>query len=268
MVASGAALQFSGGVTYSSAEPLTLAGGSIAVPAGGGSNSFAGPVTLTTATGGISVADGAALTLLGNINGARGLNVDAGSSGAMTFSGAIGNATPIASIAAAGGSLAFGAVKTTGSQSYDAGTIAFNGALMGSTITAHAAAGMTFDGAVNATGAILAVADAGDITIGAAASLSSGASGNAIVLAASSGNFVNNAGASALTAASGRWLVYASDPAASTFGALASGNVPLWGSTYAGTPPASVAQTGNRYVFAIPRDAYLHLRQPDQDLRR
>lgn len=75
-------------------------------------------------------------------------------------------------------------------------------------------------------------------------------SANAPVLAAS-GKFVNNSGASAVTATGGsRWLIYSNAPGTDTFGNLNSNNTAIWGATYASLPPASVAETGNRYIFA------------------
>ena len=76
-------------------------------------------------------------------------------------------------------------------------------------------------------------------------------SGNSVVLAAT-GNFINNQGSNAIQVVAGtaRWLVYSSAPAGDTFGNLDSGNTAIWGNTYATLPPASVTQTGNRYIFA------------------
>ena len=74
--------------------------------------------------------------------------------------------------------------------------------------------------------------------------------GTGTAVLAAGGNFINNAGANAIaTSGDGRWLVYSTDPAANTFGGLASGNTALWNKTYAGYPPASVVETGNRYLF-------------------
>nr|WP_066477445.1 MBG domain-containing protein [Bosea sp. WAO] len=73
-------------------------------------------------------------------------------------------------------------------------------------------------------------------------------SGDSIVIAANR-SFQNLVGANALNAA-GRWLVYAIGPGVNTFGNLDSGNSAVWNASYATLPPASVAQTGNRYLFA------------------
>ncbi|MCX7185433.1 MAG: YDG domain-containing protein [Nitrosospira sp.] len=100
--------------------------------------------------------------------------------------------------------------------------------------------------ATSSLGTLTARTLTGDLTL--AGSITASGSGNAIVLAAG-GNFINNAGSSALTPGTGRWLVYSSNPATDTFGGLASGNLALWNQSYAGNPPAGIAQTGNRYLF-------------------
>ena len=105
---------------------------------------------------------------------------------------------------------------------------------------------------LSASGAVtLQTSAAHDITLNSA--ITSGAAGNAVVLA-SGRDFINgaNAGAVDLTnPGSTRWLVYSSDPATDDFGsaALASGNAPLWNTTYSATPPSNVP-SGNRYIFA------------------
>ncbi len=104
-------------------------------------------------------------------------------------------------------------------------------------------------GAFSVNGAISAVAG-GNVTLSGA--LSAAGAGNAIVIAAG-GNFLNTAGAAALSTTSGRWLVYSADPALNTFGGLASSNGGLWSHTYAGNAPASISQTGNRYLFTSGR---------------
>ena len=82
--------------------------------------------------------------------------------------------------------------------------------------------------------------------------MTSSAAGNGIVLNTGTGNFINNAGAAALTAnGGGRWLIYSVSPALDTFGGLNSANLALWGKTYATYAPASVVETGNRYLFSL-----------------
>jgi hypothetical protein len=99
-------------------------------------------------------------------------------------------------------------------------------------------------GAITASGTVLATAG-GNLTL--AGDVASSAGGNAIVLAAGPGGAFLNPAARTLSAPSGRWLVYSTDPAANTFGGLASGQQALWNRSY----PAAVAETGNRYAFAI-----------------
>jgi len=85
--------------------------------------------------------------------------------------------------------------------------------------------------------------------------ISSGASGNAVVLAAG-GKFINNVGASAinLSGTDARWLIYSADPSLDYFGnacdVLASGNKAIWNTTFETLSPESVTQSGNRYLFS------------------
>ena len=91
----------------------------------------------------------------------------------------------------------------------------------------------------------------GDILIGAAGSVSSAATGNALTLV-SGRNFINNAGAGALDAsdANGRWLVYSADPASDTLGGL-NRDFKRYNKTYAGYAPDSVTETGNGFLYAV-----------------
>ena len=89
-------------------------------------------------------------------------------------------------------------------------------------LVANGGGAITLDGAISATGA-----------------------GNSVVLVGDS--FTNNAGAAAINAGTGRFLVYANQFSDVTDGGLAAGN--FYGTTYAATPPASVAPTGSRFIF-------------------
>ena len=57
-------------------------------------------------------------------------------------------------------------------------------------------------------------------------------------------------GATAVQAGSGRWLIYSDGPAGNTFGNLVSGEYALWGHSITTHPPASIIETGHRYLFA------------------
>ncbi|NML42775.1 filamentous hemagglutinin N-terminal domain-containing protein [Ramlibacter sp. G-1-2-2] len=73
---------------------------------------------------------------------------------------------------------------------------------------------------------------------------------NSIVLAANSYS-VGASGGLAIDPST-RWLAYVAGPlAGNNFGTLQSNNLALWGRTYAGSPPESVTETGNRYLFAF-----------------
>lgn len=88
VVSNGAALGFQGGVNYASAEPLTISGGggggSGALYAVSGSNTFAGPITLA-ADSTIGVAASLSLTLNGAIGG--GFSLTKAGSGRLALAG-------------------------------------------------------------------------------------------------------------------------------------------------------------------------------------
>ena len=67
------------------------------------------------------------------------------------------------------------------------------------------------------------------------------------IVAALNGYFENAGGAQAIQATSGSWLVYAKDPAASSFNALWSNNVPLANMSYEAATSSGVS--GNLYAF-------------------
>jgi len=103
----------------------------------------------------------------------------------------------------------------------------------------------TVNGDIN----LLADGAGGNVTLASGTQLRAALGGNIAVAAGA--NFVNNAGGNALaTSGGGRWLVYSSAVGADTFGGLASGNLAVWNKTYASYLPGSVAETGNRYLFA------------------
>ena len=87
----------------------------------------------------------------------------------------------------------------------------------------------------------------GDIAMAAASTITSTATGNAIILA-SGHNFTNAGGASPLTAASGRWLIYSTNPASDTLGGLTSG-FRRFSCSYGGSCP-SVPANGNGFLYS------------------
>ena len=83
----------------------------------------------------------------------------------------------------------------------------------------QASGDFTIDEALNSADRIQ-IESGGDLTISSAGSITSSASGDAIILAAN-GSFINDAGASAVTATDGRWLIYSQasgDPGAAPTG--------------------------------------------------
>ena len=96
------------------------------------------------------------------------------------------------------GTLSAGTLTATGDTItlIGAGAIIDTGAITAGLILGQAAANVTLNGTVSATGA-----------------------GDSLVLVAG-GNFINNTGVSALAAGAGRWLVYSTNPALDTRGGL------------------------------------------------
>jgi filamentous hemagglutinin family protein len=89
------------------------------------------------------------------------------------------------------------------------------------------------------------------------APVSSTATGTAVTLAAAT-SFVNLAGPNALRTPNGRWLIYSSTPDADAFGGLQSGNLALWGESFAPAPDSRVtASNGNRFAFTTLQQAVL-----------
>ena len=87
----------------------------------------------------------------------------------------------------------------------------------------------------------------GNLTIASGGSITSSASGDAVVLSATQ-NFINNSGSGAMTlTGGGRFLIFSAAPAGDTFGGLDSGNTAIWNKT----DPASISASGNRYIFAL-----------------
>jgi filamentous hemagglutinin family protein len=70
--------------------------------------------------------------------------------------------------------------------------------------------------------------------------------GDAVVLSAANLLAGSTAG---ISTPSGRWLVYLATQDGNDFGALSSGHYALWGHTFAANPPATIADSGNRYLF-------------------
>ncbi|WP_373531313.1 beta strand repeat-containing protein [Vampirovibrio sp.] len=101
----------------------------------------------------------------------------------------------------------------------------------------------------NGSKSILLRALSGDLTLNGGTTLTSTATGNAIVLAAGN-NLINSAGASALSAANGRWLVYSSNPANNTLGGL-TGFTKRYNRTFGGNAPGTIAENGNVMMYSL-----------------
>jgi len=156
-------------------------------------------------------------------------------SGGVTFDGAVGNVTPLTSLATWGSTtIAGGFVKTTGAQTYNSavtlgantnlsstgGSIAFGSTISGgiTSVTLDAGNNITFGNAVS-LGKLLAMAG-GDVTI--EGTVTAADAGDAVVLVAGN-SFLNNAGAHAISVPSGgKYLVYSVEPSLDAFGGLTS----------------------------------------------
>ena len=252
-----------GNIVILEADAVTLgtvsSGGSITI-----TNSAAGNITLGTVAGGIVTAASTVniAAAAGNIvDGTGGLftNISVDTGHAVTLSAAaltgihVATNTPGTYSPAAGVTEVtdanIGAVTSVGGvlRIYSPGNLTASGTITaGGDAQLNAPGYVTVNGIATTTGAFTATAG-GALTLGG--TISANGTGNAVVLAGSS--FINSAGASAITTpGGGRWLVYSSAPSADTFDLLSSGNLALWNKTYAGYPPASVSESGNRYLFA------------------
>ncbi len=104
-------------------------------------------------------------------------------------------------------------------------------------------------GAVSITGIGGSGSDNHGIQLEHDAVVTSNATGDAVVLS-TPGTFANFTGANAVSAPNGRWLIYSNSPGGNLYGGLVSGQQALYGRTITSHPPASVTETGNRYIFA------------------
>ncbi|MFM8724414.1 MAG: hypothetical protein ACKON9_04735, partial [Planctomycetaceae bacterium] len=135
------------------AEAITFAAGTITT---GATQSYTGNVTLGTDV----TLNAAGVSFSGTINGTHSLTVN--SSAATTFSGQIGNTSPLTSlITDAAGTTTLSGVATTGSQTYN------DSVSLGGTYTTTNA-NITFAQAVTVTGDTTLAAGSGTITLGAA----------------------------------------------------------------------------------------------------
>jgi filamentous hemagglutinin family protein len=226
------------GVTQAAATTVNAGAGTVTVDGNDGAIAFAGSTTTTSASAAAVLFRDAATVALGNVSAANGTLV-LGLGGADALSGAV---TQTAGTTITAGGLA----GVTGANVTLANANDFTGpaGLVSSGNVAINDVNALSVGAITASGTVLATAG-GNLTL--AGDVNSSAGGNAIVLAAGPGGAFLNPAARTLSAPGGRWLVYSTDPAANTFGGLASGQQALWNRSY----PAAVAETGNRYVFAI-----------------
>ncbi len=231
-VADGATLLINSVVIGNEAVSINGTGvGRLGALQGSGTASLAGAVAASTSA---TVGGSGGLTL-GALTIADGQTLTLGTGGAL-------NLTTGATSGVGGGASSNLTVNTAGTATLGA---------VGTDIGAvNVAAADTTLNAVTAN--TMAVVDSGANGVTLDGVLTANANNDATALVIAAGQFTNNVGAGALATPNGssRWLVYTATPASNTFGGLASGNQALWNKTYAGYAPASVVETGNRYLFS------------------
>ena len=183
IVNSGGALAFSGGINYSTAEPMTITGsgpaGNGAIDNLSGSNSFAGAISLVAGPT-VTATTGTTLTLGGTISGTGGLIVGGGSnSGTLVLSGTS---------------------TYSGTTTLDSGTLEVDGFIADSS-TVTVSSGATLDG----TGAVGSAVVDGSVDPGnathptgtltaSAANFSAGGNYTAMIAGASASNLLSLTG--------------------------------------------------------------------------
>ncbi len=190
VISNGAALGFSGGVSYSTTEPLTVAGagvgGSGVLYAVSGNNSFAGPITLA-ADSTVGVGSGLGLTLGGTISG--GYNLAKSGAGTLTLA-AVNNYSGHTLVQA--GRLIVAANNSLGTIA--AGTVVSNGAALGVQANYSAAEPLTLSGSgISGSGALYAVSGSnifgGPVTLAADSAIGVDTGLGLVLNNAISGNF-------------------------------------------------------------------------------
>lgn len=253
---------------------LTVAGGGITVQGGGASASASGPgsnAASENANASITVTGAMTLNIGGGLSMANG-SAGASGPGATASADALISAGSTVTVSAdamgiAGSLISTGGLMTlmplTAGYGIDLGTetagqLSLTALELGRISAAQLTIGSSTTGAIAISDSFtrsepLSLISNADITLNTGFAITSAATGNAVVLAAG-GNFINNAGAGAISltgAGSPRWLIYSPNPASNTFGGLDSGNTAIWNTTHTGMPPASVTQTGKRYLFGF-----------------
>jgi len=250
---------------------LTVAGGNLTVQGGSASasaNGLGSNVATENANAGITVTGAMTLSIGGGLSMANGSARASGSGAAASADASVSagsTMTVTADVMDIGGTLTSTGGMTlapfTASYGIDLGTemagqLSLTALELGNISAAQLTVGSGTAGAIVVSDSFtrsepLSLVSGADITLNSGLAITSAATGNAVVLAAG-GNFINNAGSGAISlTGGGRWLVYSVNPASNTFGNFDSGNSAIWNTTYAVTPPASVTQTGNRYLFSF-----------------
>lgn len=108
--------------------------------------------------------------------------------------------------------------------------------------------GLTVDGSFHLDGGVFTLSTPGGLILAPGTRITT--TNQNIYLGSTDGSFTNQAGVLALQpGGTGRFLVYSDDPANLTADGLVAN--PVYNKTWTGNPPASLTQTGNRFVYSL-----------------
>ncbi len=235
---SGPMLLAGAGVTQAAITTANAGTGTLTVDGNDGAITLSGSLTTTNATAGAVVIRDAASASLSNVSAVNG-TVVLGQAGVDNISGGVTQAVGTAITAAGLAGNVGGNVTLANANDFTGAA----GVQAGGNVRLNDVNALSV-GPITAGGTVLATAG-GNLTLGG--NITASGAGDAVVLVAGTGAAFLNSGANGISTPSGRWLVYSNDPAADSFGGLASGQQALWNRSY----PTAVPEAGNRYVFAI-----------------
>lgn len=230
---SGDTIAINANINAANSGSLTLMPGSVAA-----ADSSTGAVTLaigrTITVNTLSIEK----SLLASSNGAD--------IGAITLAGAV-NASVVELVRNSGG--VTGDITLTNAAN-QIGTLRGTGAnapITGALRVNDSAGGLILDGNLSGITGAVEIVTTGNLAVNSGAQVKNTGTAD-LVLASHGGSFANNAGASAIEASgAGRYLIYSDTPANTTRGGLT--GLSVYTKTYAGNAPASITQSGDRFLF-------------------
>ncbi|HVU24952.1 MAG TPA: MBG domain-containing protein [Opitutus sp.] len=168
--------------------------------------------------------------------------------GAINLAGTV-NATTVELVRDSGGVTGDVLINNAANQIGTLRGTGSDGAITGDLRVADSAGGLNVDGDFSGLSGAVEIVTTGDLTVNSGALVKNTGAAD-LVLAAQSGSFINNAGAAAIDASgAGRYLIYSDTPANTTRGGLT--GLSAYDLTYAGNAPASITQTGDRFLFSL-----------------